>query len=80
MTCWLQVRMAVSKSLSVYLSLRQHRLTPRHNSAFSGDYITADNQQSQPVASPDETNSEKLWARLCCQGSQQSAPHTAAPE
>ncbi|GFG35417.1 hypothetical protein Cfor_07744 [Coptotermes formosanus] len=73
-----EVRLAVRKSMSVYLSLRQDRFTQRTNSALSGVYVTTDNQQPQPAASP-EVRSYRGWLRHCCQG-KESTPPEAIPQ
>ncbi|XP_023726525.1 PDF receptor [Cryptotermes secundus] len=68
-----EVRTAVAKSITVYLSLRQFRLTPRRNSAFSGVYISPDNQGIQ------STGCGRFLGQ-CRHGSQHSLPDTQAPE
>ena len=75
----LQVRLVVKKSMSVYMSLRHNRSTLRANSAFSGVYVTADNQQPQPVARPGVRPCTG-WLRHCCQGNKSTPPDRVPPE
>ncbi|XP_068084336.1 PDF receptor [Anabrus simplex] len=78
-----EVRVAVTKSVSIHLSLRQFQFTPRRQSAFSGVYVTAENQTPAQTAGerrPSRRQQPSGWLRLCCRGSQPSPPDRPAPE
>ncbi|XP_075214183.1 PDF receptor-like [Lycorma delicatula] len=66
-----EVRMAVSKSVSTYRSLRPHHFTPRRNSAYVSGNFT---EQSTPKS---PTRRQTCgWLRTCCC----SRPSEPAPE
>ena len=72
-----EVRMAVMKTVNVYLSLRQPSFAPRRNSGFSGVFIT---QGPQPVPDSEEMNGGGHWMRGCCRNNQPKPPDLPVPE
>ncbi|XP_046669176.1 PDF receptor isoform X1 [Homalodisca vitripennis] len=70
-----EVRMAVAKSVSTYLSLRPHHFTPRHNSAYVSGVYT---EQMVPLPTASVLHPPPCWLRLCC--TRPTPPEPAIPE
>lgn len=58
-----EVRLAVAKSVSTYLSLRPQHFTPRRNSAYVSGVYT---EQMMSTSNPRALRPPPCWIRLCC--------------